>query len=379
MEATSRLVTVVALAATLSLGNHQARSQSTMSNTSVIREPFGVTSSGQQVDRFTLQNGKGMTVRLITYGAIVTEIHVPDRSGKNADVVLGFDNLRQYETESPYFGCIIGRVAFRTAGARFELDGKAYELTQNNGPHHMHGGKIGLSRVVWQAEPVEGPEPAVKLTYTSPDGDQGYSGTLRVTALHTVTQAGELRIDLSATTDKPTPVNMTHHGYFNLSGAGHGKVLDHVVWIDADRYSVMNKETLPTGELLPVEGTRLDFRKPMAIRARPNESGEPGYDLGYLHARPGGWLATIARASDPVSGRIMEVATTDPALIFYTGNALGALKGKNGAEYGPHSGLCMEPGRLPDSVHHANFPPIILRPGEQYRHTLVYRFGTVGK
>lgn len=347
-----------------------------MTKTSVNREPFGVTSSGQQVDRYSLQNDKGMTVRLITYGAIVTELHVPDRNGKSEDVVLGFDNLRQYETESPYFGCIIGRVAFRTAKATFELDGKTYSLTPNNGPHHMHGGKIGLSRVVWQAEPLEGPEPAVKLTYTSPDGDQGYPGTLRVTALHTLTRQNELRIDLSATTDKPTPVNLTHHGYFNLSGAGQGNVLDHVVRIDADRYSVMNAETLATGELAPVEGTRLDFRKPMAVRARPNDSGELGYDLGYLHNHAGGWLATIARVRDLASGRVMEVATTEPALIFYTGNALKSLAGKNGAVYGPQAGLCMEPGRLPDSVHQANFPPIILRPGEQYRHTFVYRFGT---
>jgi len=346
-----------------------------MGKPGIEKDVFGTTADGTQVDRYTLRNDRGMTVRLLTLGGIVSELHVPDRHGKIDDVVLGFDNLGQYETESPYFGCLVGRVAFRIAGAKFDLDGRTVSLAQNNGPHHMHGGPKGFSRVVWHAEPVEGPEPAVKLTYVSPDGDQGYPGTLRVTALHTLTRNNELRIALTATTDKPTPVNLTHHGYFALAGAAGGGVLDHLVWIDADRYSVMNAETLPTGELAAVAGTRLDFRKPTAVRARLDESGKPGYDLGYLHNRPGGWLATVARVRDPSSGRSLEVATTEPAIIFYTGNALTSLKGKGGKMYGPQAGLCLEPGRLPDSVHHPDFPPTLLRPGEEYRHTIVYRFG----
>jgi aldose 1-epimerase len=352
----------------------QLRSEIAMAKAGIEKDCFGTTADGVQVDRYTLRNEHGAMVRLLTLGGIVTELHVPDRHGKIDDVVLGFDNLRQYETESPYFGCLVGRVAFRIAGARFDLDGQPVSLAANNGPHHLHGGPKGFSRVVWKAEPIDGPEPAVKLSYVSPDGDQGYPGTLRVTARHTLTAHNELRIDLAATTDKPTPVNLTHHGYFDLSGAANGGVLDHVVWIDADRYSVMNTETLPTGELAPVAGTRLDFRRPMAVRARVDEAGKPGYDLGYLHNRPDGWLATVARVREPASGRVLEVATTEPAIIFYTGNALTALKGKGGKTYGPHSGLCLEPGRLPDSVHQANFPSTILRPGEQYRHTIVYRF-----
>lgn len=363
-----------AFLAALVMSTMHTRSETAMGKARIEKDCFGTTADGVQVDRYTLRNDRGMTVRLITLGGIVAELHVPDRHGKTDDVVLGFDNVRQYETESPYFGCLVGRVAFRIAGGKFALDGRTVSLALNNGPHHMHGGPKGFSRVVWQAEPIEGPEPAVKLSSVSPDGDQGYPGTLRVTALHTLTRQNELRIDLSATTDKPTPVNLTHHGYFDLSGAASGSVLDHVVWLDADRYSVMNAETLPTGELAPVAGTRLDFRKPTAVRARLDESGKPGYDLGYLHNRPGGWLATVARVRDPSSGRVMEVATTEPAIIFYTGNALNGLKGKAGVVYGPQAGLCLEPGRLPDSVHHANFPPTILRPDEQYRHTIVYRF-----
>lgn len=351
------------------------RSGVAMGKPGIEKDVFGTTADGTQVERYTLRNDRGMTLRLLTLGGIVTELHVPDRHGKTDDVVLGFDNLRQYETESPYFGCLVGRVAFRIAGGTFDLDGRTVSLALNNGPHHLHGGPKGFSRVVWQAEPLDGPEPAVKLSYVSPDGDQGYPGTLRVTALHKLTRNNEFQIVLSATTDKPTPVNLTHHGYFNLSGASGDNVLDHVVWIDADRYSVMNTETLPTGELAAVAGTRLDFRRPTAVRARLDETGKPGYDLGYLHNRAAGWLATVARVRDPSSGRVLEVATTEPALIFYTGNALKGLKGKGGAVYGPQAGLCLEPGRLPDSVHHANFPSIVLRPNEEYRQTIVYRFG----
>ncbi len=347
-----------------------------MGKPGIEKDVFGTTADGAQVDRYTLRNEQGAMVRLLTLGGIVTELHVPDRPGKFDEVVRGFDNLRQSETESPYFGCLVGRVAFRIAGAKFELDGQTVSLAQNNGPHHMHGGPKGFSRVVWRAEPIDGPEPAVKLSYVSPDGDQGYPGALQVTALHQLTRNNELRIVLTATTNKATPVNLTHHGYFNLSGASGDNVLDHVVWLDADRYSVMNAETLPTGELAPVAGTRLDFRKPTAVRARMDDTGKLGYDLGYLHNRPSGWLATVARVRDPASGRVLEVATTEPAIIFYTGNALKGLKGKGGAVYGPQAGLCLEPGRLPDSVHHANFPSIVLRPGEEYRHTIIYRFGT---
>jgi len=345
-----------------------------MGGSCVDKDQFGSMPDGTQVDRYTLRNAQGMVVKIITYGATVTEMHVPDRSGKCEDVVLGFDTLEGYLGKNPYFGCLVGRVAFRIAGASFELDGRTIQLEANNGPHHLHGGQKSFSRVVWQAEPVPGPEPAGRVSYTSPDGDQGYPGAVRVTALHTLTARNELRIDLAATTDRPTPINLTHHGYFNLSGAGRGDVLAHEVQIDADRYSVMGSGGVPKGELAAVEGTRLDFRRPTAINARPAEAGQQGYDLGYLRNGPAGWLTTVARVRDPRTGRVLEVATTEPAIIFYSGNALDGIPGKGGAVYDRHAGFCLEPGRLPDSVNHPNFPTTILRPGGTYCHTLVYRF-----
>lgn len=353
-------------------------SQSPMDKAGIEQDLFGRMPDGAPVDRFTLRNGNGMMVRLITYGTIVTELHVPDRQGQMADVVLGFDNLAQYLDKHPYFGSLIGRVAFRIFEGKFELDGKSFQLALNPGsPHHLHGGPVGFSRVVWKASPLPGPEPAVKFTHTSPDGDQGYPGTLRLTVLYTITARNELRIEMTAGSDRATPVNMTHHGYFNLHGAGQGQVLDHVVQLHADRYSVMAAGGIPTGQLAAVEGTRFDFTRPTAVDARPDADGKPGYDLGYLHNRSGGWLATVASVYEPVSGRVLEVATTEPAVIFYTGNALdGTLHGKGGAVYGPQAGLCLEPGRLPNSVQQPAFPTTILRPGDEYRHTCVYRFST---
>ena len=351
-----------------------------MSNAAIEKDVFGVTVDGIEVDRYTLRNAHGMTVRLITYGATVTELHVPDRNGHLADVVLGFDRLDQYETQSPYFGCIVGRVAFRITRGQFELDGNTYQLTLNTGPHHLHGGVKGLAWVVWKAEPVAGEQgPAVKLTYRSPDGDQGYPGNLDVAVLYALNDRNEMRIDYTATTDRPTPVNLSHHGYFNLAGAGSGDVWGHVLRLDAGRYSVTNEAIIPTGELAPVEGTRLDFTTPTALGARLDHAGGAvvGYDLAYLLDRRDDSLAHVATMHEPVSGRVMEVDTTAPAMIFYTGEYLdGTLAGKGGVVYPRHAGFCLEPGHLPDSVHHPGFPPVILRPGETYRQTSVYRFST---
>jgi aldose 1-epimerase len=343
------------------------------------KDLFGVTADGVPVDRYTLGGASGMTFRLITYGATVTELNVPDRDGRLADVVLGFDRLRQYETESPYFGCIVGRVAFRITSGRFELEGKAYQLTRNTGPHHLHGGVKGLSWVVWDAEPLDGECPAVKLTHRSPDGDQGYPGNLEVSVVYSLSDADEMRIDYTATTDKPTPVNLSHHGYFNLAGAGLGDVLGHVLWLDADRYSVTDEAIIPTGELAPVEGTRFDFTKPTPLGARFQRRGgtTAGYDLAYLLRRQGSSLAHVATMHEPTTGRVMEVHTTAPALVLYTGDYLdGTLRGKGGAVYPRHAAFCLEPGHLPDSVHHSAFPAVILRPGQAYRQTTVYRFAT---
>lgn len=350
-----------------------------MNTLRIEKDAFGITAEGAAVDRFTLRNSHGMAVSLITYGATVTELWVPDRDGDAADIVLGFDNLAQYESESPYFGCTVGRVAFRIVGGEFTLNGKAYRLTLNNqGLHHLHGGTKGFSKAVWNAEPEERSDAvAIRLTHLSPDGDQGYPGNLQVTAVHSLTEQNELRIDYTATTDQPTPINLTHHGYFNLAGAGSGDVLGHVVRIDADQYSVTDQDLCPTGELAPVKGMPLDFTRPTPIGARV---GKPdgvadGYDLAYLQRPSGGELACVAMVEEPRSGRRMEVLTGEPAIIFYTGQYLnGTLKGKHGATYSKHAGLCLEPGRLPDSVHHKRFPSVILEPGQTYHHTCVYRF-----
>jgi aldose 1-epimerase len=274
----------------------------------------------------------------------------------------------------------VGRVAFRTTRGRFELDGETYQLTLNTGPHHLHGGVKGLSWVVWQAEPIDDEAgPAVKLTYRSPDGDQGYPGNLDVAIVYALNDRNEMRIDYSAMTDRPTPVNLSHHGYFNLAGAASGEVWNHVLWLGADRYSVTDEAIIPTGELASVEGTRLDFTTPTALGARLDHAGGAvvGYDLAYLLDRRDGSLAHVATMHEPVSGRVMEIDTTAPAMILYTGEYLdGTLAGKGGVVYARHAGFCLEPGHLPDAVHHPNFPSVILRPGETYRHTSVYRFST---
>jgi aldose 1-epimerase len=346
----------------------------------IERDAFGKTADGVAVDRYTLRNSGGLTVRLITYGATVTELWTPDRQGAAADVVLGFDRLSQYETQSPYFGCTVGRVAFRIARGEFVLDGRSYQLTLNDGLHHLHGGLKGFSHVVWQAEPLPSRvAPAVRFTYRSPDGDQGYPGTLDVAVVYTLSEDDELRIDYTATTDRPTPVNLTHHSYFNLAGAGSGDVLGHALQIDADRWIPAEQPDLPSGEIASVTGTPFDFTRPTAIGARLHQIGgqAQGYDLAYLHNHPEGSLARVASVHEPLSGRSMAVSTDEPALVLYTGNYLdGSLVGKGGAAYARHAGVCLETGRPPDAVHHPHFPATILRPGQVYRHTCVYRFST---
>jgi aldose 1-epimerase len=290
---------------------------------------------------------------------------------------LGFDDLRQYETQTAYCGCTVGRVAFRTVGGQFSLDGQTVRLATNGGPHHIHGGPKGFSRVLWRAEPHRGPQgPAVTFTYHSPDGDQGYPGNLDVSLTYTLTDQRELRLDYRAATDKPTPVNLTHHSYFNLAGHASGDILRHVLQLAASRYSPTDAQMTPTGALVPTAGTCFDFSTPTAVGARIDQTGAlGGYDLAYLVNRPGEMREPVARLSDPASGRVMEVYTTQPALIFYSGNALdGTLKGKHGAVYGRRAGLCLETGHLPDSLHHPAFPSVILRPGQVFQHTCIYRF-----
>jgi len=340
---------------------------------SVEIDRFGVTADGRAVDRFTLRNASGMIVRIIGYGATITELLVPDRAGRLADVVLGFDTLRPYEQESPYFGGTVGRVAFRITNAAFDLDGRRHELTRNAGAHHLHGGERGFSKVVWEAEPILGAA-AVRFRHRSPDGDQGYPGAVDAAVVYALTDDDELRIDYTATADRPTPINLTHHSYFNLAGAAAGDVLDHELCLDADRYSPTDATLTPTGAIRPVRGTPFDFQEPHRIGQRIAAAG--GYDLAYLRRAPGRELASVATLVEPGSGRRLEVLTTSPAVILYTGNYLdGTLTGKTGAVYRQHAGVCLETGHLPDSVNRPEFPSTILRPGATYRETCVYRFG----
>jgi len=346
-----------------------------MSTAGVEIDSFGVTADGTVVERFRLRNAAGMAVGIVGFGATVTELLIPDRHGRLDDVVLGFDTLDAYETQPLYCGCMVGRVAFRIADAAFVLDGRRIQLTRNAGRHHVHGGTRGLSRVVWQGEvSANSPSPAVTFRCRSVAGDEGYPGTLDVAVRYTLTADHCLRIDSSATTDQATPVNLTHHGYFNLAGHAAGDVLGHWLMLDADRRALTDADLIPTGELADVAGTPFDFSRSTRIGARIEEAG--GYDLAYERSRRDDTLALVATLDEPLSGRRMEVLTTAPALVLYTGNALdGGLRGKHEAAYPRHAGLCLETGHLPDAVNHAGFASMILRPGETYRHTCVYRFG----
>jgi aldose 1-epimerase len=336
---------------------------------------FGSLPDNTAADLYTLANANGLVAKVTNYGTIITELHVPDRDGKFVDVVLGFDNLGQYLKEHPYLGCTVGRVANRTAKGRFALDGKTYSLAVNNGPNHLHGGFKGFHKVLWQAEPRPGA--AVEFTYTSPDGEEGYPGTLAVAVTMTLTDANELRLDYRAITDKPTPVNLTNHSYFNL--AGEGVVLNHELMIAADRYTPSDSTSIPTGEIKSVEGTPMDFTRPRIVGSRFAQlHNDPvGYDTNYVLNGGGKALAFAGRVYEPNSGRVMEVQTTQPGVQLYTANYFdGSLTGNRGAVYQQHAALCLETQHFPDSVNQPAFPSIILRPGQTYRQTTIYKFST---
>jgi aldose 1-epimerase len=343
----------------------------------VSRTAFGRTGEGAAVDLYTLENRKGMLVRIMTYGATVTEIRVPDRDGRAGNVVLGFDNLAQYLAGCPYFGATVGRVANRIARGTFTLDGIEYRLAINNGPNHLHGGLKGFDKVLWSATPLAGaPEPSVRFTYYSRDGEENYPGSLTCAVTFTLTDNNGLKIEYIASTDKATPVNLTNHSYFNLAGPGTGTILDHVLMIAADRYTPVDDTLIPTGELAPVKGTPMDFTQPAAIGSRFNQV-KGGYDYNYV-LNSGGSPAPVlaARVSESRGGRVLEVLTTEPGLQFYSGNFLdGTLRG-NGGVYGKNYGFSLEAQHFPDSVNHPAFPSIVLRPGQEYRQVTVYRFST---
>jgi aldose 1-epimerase len=339
----------------------------------ISRETFGKI-NGQDIALFTLTNQNGMTVKLTPYGGIVTALLVPGPGGALIDVVLGFDSLQGYLDGHPYFGCIAGRYANRIAGGRFELDGKIYTLAQNNGPNHLHGGKEGLDKKIWRAtEHLAENEAGVRLEYTSPEGEEGYPGNLRITVDYILTHDNQLRIDYLAESDAPTPVNLTHHGYFNLNGQGEGAILDHDLYLNADRYTEVDEALIPTGKLPSVSGTPMDFRTPHMIGESYNQV-PGGYDHNFVLTRAG--LEHIsARLRSPKTGIVMEVRTTQPGVQFYAGTFLdGTLQGKNGKIYDKNAGLCLETQHFPDSPNQKSFPGTILRRGEQFRHTTIYAF-----
>jgi len=338
-----------------------------------VKSSFGQLPDGTAVDLYTLTNAHGLVAKVATYGTIITELHVPDRKGELGDVVLGFDNLEQYLKGHPYFGATVGRVANRIAKGRFTLDGKSYSLATHNGPNHLHGGLKGFDKKVWKAEPQAGA--AVNFGYTSPDGEEGYPGTLAVTVAIALTDANELRLDYTATTDKATPVNLTNHSYFNL--AGEGSALDHELMIAADYSTPRDAALIPIGEIAPVKGTPLDFTtaRPIGSQFARLHNSPIGYDDNFVLRGSGNGLALAARAFEPKSGRVMEVHTTQPGVQFYTANYLnGSLTGKRGIAYGQHSAFCLETQHFPDSVNQPKFPSVILRPGQTYRHTTIHKF-----
>jgi aldose 1-epimerase len=348
----------------------------------VRRAPFGQLPDGTAVEIFTLTNPGGMEVRTIPYGAIIVSIKVPDRAGHLDDVTLGFDALDGYAGSHPFFGAVVGRYGNRIARGRFALDGKTYQLATNDGPNHLHGGVKGFDKRVWTAEPLERDGNAgVVYTMSSPDGDEGYPGNLTVRVTYTLTPANELTVDYDASTDRPTPINLTQHSYFNLAGEGRSDILNHRLTIDADRFTPVDQTLIPTGELAPVDGTPFDFRTPTAIGARIAADHEQlrygkGYDHNWVLTRSGAGLSHAARLEDPATGRTLDVSTTEPGMQFYSGNFLdGTITGKSGHQYRHRYGLCLETQHFPDSPNHANFPSPIVRPGERYQSKTVFAFG----
>jgi aldose 1-epimerase len=341
---------------------------------SIKKQAFGKTEDGKNVDSYTLTNTNGLKAEIITYGGIVTSLQVPDRNGKFTDIVLGCDSLDDYAKKSPYFGALIGRFGNRIAKGKFTLDGVEYTLATNNGPNHLHGGIKGFDKVVWNAKQMQTDQgPALKLTYRSRDGEEGYPGNLSCTVIYTLTNNNELKISYEAKTDKATIINLTHHSYFNLGGHNSGDILGHELIINADRFTPVDKDLIPTGEIKPVKGTPWDFTKPMAIGSRIKQV-EGGYDHNYVLNSSDGSLALAASVYEPKSGRVMEIFTTEPGIQFYSGNFLdGSVKGK-GAVYNKHNGFCLETQHFPDSPNKPNFPSVVLRPGEKYTQLTVHKF-----
>jgi aldose 1-epimerase len=348
----------------------------------IERSGFGALPDGCRVDLFTLSNNHGFEVAITNFGGIVTKIMAPDRDGELTDVVLGFDDLDGYLADHPYFGAIVGRYANRIERGTFTLDGDDYQLTCNNGSNHLHGGVIGFDRALWDARPeTTSAGPQLRLTHMSLHGDEGYPGRLEVTVTYLVTDRDELRIDYHAVTDRPTHINLTNHGYYNLNGPENGDVLGHQLTLDADRFTPVNADVIPTGEIREVAGSPMDFRQPESIGERIDDDDDQlglagGYDHNWVLNTGGDLNRVAARVAEPRSGRVLEVRTTEPGIQFYTGNFIDpSLTGKNGRTYGPRCAFCLETQHFPNSPNQPTFPSTVLRPGEEFQSTTIYRFG----
>jgi aldose 1-epimerase len=391
--------TLVLLLTAILVAPATATGQATTSKqgASITSESFGFVDSddpahpeqGNEVFLYTLTNRRGMKVNILTYGGILQSIEVPGRRGKLTNVTLGFDNLDQYVNQSPYFGNITGRYANRIAGGQFELNGQTYQLATNNGPNHLHGGNFGFDKRIWAAEEIDdGKNVGLRLTYTSPDGEENYPGTLHVTVTYLLTPKNEIRMEYRAELDEAetlsTIVNLTNHAYFNLAGEGNGDIYDHILKINADHYTPVDATLIPTGAIDPVEGTPMDFNKPTAIGDRINDGSFEqlvlglGYDHNWvLDRKTDDRLELAATAKDPGSGRTLKVWTTEPGIQFYAGNFLdGTLIGTSGKTYRQSYGFALETQHFPDSPNHPNFPSTVLAPGEVYETTTVYAFST---
>lgn len=343
----------------------------------ISRSNFGTLRDGERVDEYTLSSGNGVTAHILTWGGIIRTLTTPDKTGRTADIVLGFDSLAAYEDRHPYFGTITGRVANRIASGRFSLDGKTYSLAINNGPNHLHGGINGFDRKNWKAHTETTPEAvSLILSHVSPDGDEGYPGAVSVEVRYTMHSKNTLRVDYRATTTKATPINLTNHAYFNLAGHASGDILQQHLQIFADSYLPVDENLIPIGTVAPVQNTPFDFRQPHSIGEHIAEVGL-GYDHNFVLGLSSHGLRRAAYAWDPASGRSLEVTTTQPGIQFYTGNYLSDKEvGKGGVPYKKHAGFCLETQGFPDAINQPNFPSTVLKPGEEYAHTTILSFST---
>ena len=350
----------------------------------ITKQSFGRSGDGAAVDLYSLSNENGMIVRITNYGGIITSVIVPDANGKFGDIVLGYDRLDGYLDKTPYFGAIVGRYGNRIAGGRFEIDGRTYTLATNNGPNHLHGGTVGFDKVLWEASEIKADgSVGLELNYTSADMEEGYPGNLEARVVYTLSGETELKMEYRARADKATHVNLTNHSYFNLRDGGASPHLDHLVMINADRFTPVDETLIPTGELRSVEDTPFDFRTPRAIGDRIDADDEQiarggGYDHNYVLNGEAGELRLAARVVEKTTGRVMEVFTEEPGMQFYTGNFLdGTIIGKGGVVYKFRHGFCLETQHFPNSPNQPDFPSTLLRPGEEYKTVTVYKFSVV--